>query len=361
MAVVMLHSRFMPAGWIGVQMFFVLSGFLITGILQRQREWSFGSYIWRFYWRRSLRIWPLYFFYCLVGIVGYLIFREKAHTPEHWVPVLTYTYNFQYLRPQFVASPYFGHFWSLCVEEQFYLVWPFLLFFLRTASFRWLAVGIVLAGPVVRLVTALLLQQICGEPAYVAKTLYSLPFSHLDAFACGASLALLPEAVHEKLAQNSRRLFFGLAAITLALGLVQCLMQRSRHLQPQWLALGYAMGLPDLRQYLWGYTVVNLTSAALILCLLQRTLLPRFFEHPIVTYLGKISYGIYVWHQGLLHIIFLMVWPCDIHSPQAVLRFLVILGSSVALASATYYGFERFFLELKYKTPELRRPVSIVS
>src|ERR1017187_8927915 len=68
--VLMIHSRWLPIGWVGVQMFFVLSGFLITSILVAQKQTGFSDYIGYFYWKRGLRIWPLYFlFIALSGII----------------------------------------------------------------------------------------------------------------------------------------------------------------------------------------------------------------------------------------------------------------------------------------------------
>src|SRR6266446_5951817 len=72
--VVLIHSRFLPIGWVGVQIFFVLSGFLITGILLSQKAQPFSAFMARFYWRRGLRIWPLYFlFLSLCGVAFHFL------------------------------------------------------------------------------------------------------------------------------------------------------------------------------------------------------------------------------------------------------------------------------------------------
>jgi peptidoglycan/LPS O-acetylase OafA/YrhL len=115
-------------GWAGVSLFFVLSGFLISGILwdafDQKNWWT------RFYWRRSLRIFPLYYFALSIAFVS-AIWMTGYRWPlgSAW-PLLVYLQNVPFFFPtlaRFPNYPALGHFWSLAVEEQFYLVWPFLL------------------------------------------------------------------------------------------------------------------------------------------------------------------------------------------------------------------------------------------
>jgi peptidoglycan/LPS O-acetylase OafA/YrhL len=119
-------------------------------------------------------------------------------------------------------------------------------------------------------------------------------------------------------------------------------------LRQEWLSLGYPAHLPDLHAYVWGYSIVNLASTALVLCLVTRGFFARIFENPILTYVGKISYGVYVWHLGILHLI-VNSWVCDSHSWMALVRFIPILVLPIMLASASYFGYERFFLKMKDK------------
>jgi len=149
--VALFHQEICPFGWVGVQIFFVLSGFLITRILVQAREAPFGVYLRNFYGRRSLRIFPLYF-----SVVGLLAIGVAAGVSmngvrEGLIYAATYTYNLFHATNQFKHSKIIAHFWSLCVEEQFYLVWPFLLYFTRPSATRRVLAGIVLAGPLVRL------------------------------------------------------------------------------------------------------------------------------------------------------------------------------------------------------------------
>src|SRR5581483_5500237 len=128
----------------------------------------------------------------------------------------------------------------------------------------------------------------------------------------------------------------------------------ARGLPPHWLALGYD-DLSHFRQYVWSYSLLNITSAALIFCLMERKLLPGLFEHRVAVYLGSISYGIYVWHLPILHVLFTH-WPAEPHSPEGILRFLVLVTATVGVATLTYFGFERTFLRMKGKSRGSGKP-----
>jgi peptidoglycan/LPS O-acetylase OafA/YrhL len=112
-------------GWIGVQTFFVLSGFLITGILERSKErYRTLDYFFVFEWRRFLRICPAYFGY--LGVLGFLfwITRQPDSLPQAAPYLSTFTLNIERLFPGYQNHQAYTHLWSLAVEFQFYLVWP---------------------------------------------------------------------------------------------------------------------------------------------------------------------------------------------------------------------------------------------
>jgi peptidoglycan/LPS O-acetylase OafA/YrhL len=345
MMVLLLHSKLLPFGWIGVQIFFVLSGFLITSILVAEKGRPFSEYIGRFYWKRSLRIWPLYFFY--VGICGaaYFLVRVPETFPTSWLPLVTYTYNFARISPHFADSNYFGHLWTLCIEEQFYLIWPFALYFFSLRKFRAIVISLIVAGPLFRFLSHIIFAQHYGDATLVQRAVHNLTSSHFDAFASGALIAIVPVQQREWLVSNCRRIFFGAAAVMAICGLSNAYVLFRHGLPPHWLALGYDQ-LAYIHQYVWGYTLINLVSAGLILCLITRRFMAFFFEHRFTVYVGAISYGIYVWHLPLLQLL-LNFWPCDYHSAEGVLRFFTLATLTLLLASVSYFCFEKFFLRLK--------------
>ncbi len=169
-------------GWMGVDLFFVLSGFLITGILLDLK--SSENYFRNFYARRSLRIWPLYYsMLILMFVILPLVRPQDAHevfqrsTP--WWSYPFFLQNFLVAAPALAAGP-LGVSWSLAVEELFYLVWPFVVRFVSRESLQWIAWAVLLASPMLRL-------------QFIARhwIIYSNPFCRLDGMMAGALLAIL--------------------------------------------------------------------------------------------------------------------------------------------------------------------------
>jgi hypothetical protein len=343
--VIMIHSHLCSFGWVGVQMFFVLSGFLITRILVSDSCQNLKGYLLRFYWRRGLRIWPVYFGFLTVCIIAYFLIKIPESTPTAWPWLVTFTYNFGRFLPGFADSNYYGHFWTLCVEEQFYLVWPFAVFFLSPIALRRVVIAMVVAGPVVRFVSGFCLGAWLETPAQIAKAVHSLPTSHLDAFAFGALLTMLPTKLGEWLKWRAMKVFFAMLAVTVIAGLTHAFILKTNGLEPAWLALGYG-GMADYFQYTWTYTLLNATSAALIFCALQPTILQRWLTWPWLLHIGKISYGLYVFHLPLMHISH-SIWPASYHSPQGLTRFASYFLVALALSTLSYRIFEKRFLGLK--------------
>ena len=119
--VMLFHFGYFPAGWIGVQIFFTLSGYLITRILLESREDSLSTYLRRFYWRRSLRIFPLLYAYLLICWAVFSFSGIPSSFGSDWPWLFTFTANFGRMRTSDIGES-FVHIWSLAVEEQFYLV-----------------------------------------------------------------------------------------------------------------------------------------------------------------------------------------------------------------------------------------------
>ena len=166
--VVFFHLGLLPVGWVGVQLFFVLSGYLITKILVAAKENDLRPYLSRFYWRRSLRIFPLYFVFLAIAAISFSAFRED------WPWLVTYTANFARLRETDLSEP-FVHLWSLAVEEQFYLVWPFVLYFASTDALRRLIIAIIVAAPLLRLGIFVAFHQMPQD--WLGRAIYGLPTS----------------------------------------------------------------------------------------------------------------------------------------------------------------------------------------
>src|SRR5262249_20264383 len=135
-------------GWIGVDLFFVLSGFLITGILVDSKEQS--NYFRGFYWRRVLRIWPLYYgLVLLVYLIGPHLRLAANWNISSYAPWIYVFFLQNILIPDWGIYPLTPT-WSLAIEEQFYLIWPLAVRFLSTRILRACLIAILVVSPVAR-------------------------------------------------------------------------------------------------------------------------------------------------------------------------------------------------------------------
>ena len=324
--VAVLVVGFAEGGAFGVDLFFVLSSFLITTLLLREQA-VFGAIdVWSFYVRRMLRIWPLYFAFLLVvaPLLGHI-------EPSENMP-LKYLLAFALLfgnwacvlwgYPHSVASPL----WSVSIEEQFYLSWPFLMR-------RWINnLGVVAAALLgVSFISRLwLVMHGAPHPQIWCNTL-----ARLDPIACGALLAVRAERKEFAPAPRMRAMLLLLGCTTLA-------------------AAGHFGDVVGTKA-LVTYPAVSAACVSLIL----GTLGLRLSHGPMLRalrYLGRISYGLYVFNAMFVVGIF------DVPSVQGpVARPLLAMAAllaTIVTAAASYHFLEMPFLRLKERFTRVRsRPV----
>jgi peptidoglycan/LPS O-acetylase OafA/YrhL len=338
--VVCFHFGYIGAGWAGVQMFFVLSGFLITSILLAERDRPFPFYLKRFYWRRALRIFPLYYaFLAIVGVVA-LWSGPSAALRQQWLYLLTYTFNHARLLANYISPQYWGHLWSLSVEEQFYLLWPALIYFLPRRSLGWVLAGLVIGTPLLRLGIEIGFPgRALGHSA--GYSMYFLTICQLDAFASGALVAYTRDSSRLR---KPVLLWLIVSAAAIGIGLVN----QSRLGDSPFLTIGYPFAFPLPYQSSWGYTILNLWSATLLMALLQNNALTRFFRTRPLAAVGKISYGVYVFHFPILALATKYTGlPLRSKSVPGLLVFALYLAATLAVSQFSYSVFERQFLALK--------------
>ncbi|HTH54060.1 MAG TPA: acyltransferase [Edaphobacter sp.] len=292
-------------GWVGVDLFFVLSGFLITGILYDTRNDS--HFFKRFYARRSVRIFPIFYLLAIILLVITPIFQYQWH----WLHLTFLVYlgnffaNYDFSLYDIVsrnhptARLFIGHLWSLCVEEQFYLIWPLAVWAIRDRiRLIWTAAGLSLVALALRCVMCMHFSPELSEQ-WIMRT---LPF-RMDSLLFGGILALLlrgPAA--DRYQRMSRSVFLAASAGVLAI-----------------FALSPAYDSPWLLTI--GLTLIAAASAGLIGATVKTGSFEfRFFSPKPLLTLGKYSYGFYVYH-----LLYRWAW----------IQFLVFLGKkthSIALA-----------------------------
>ncbi len=319
------------AGWIGVQIFFVLSGFLITLILLDTRDSN--NYYRAFFARRALRIMPLYYLVLFAGLIVLPALVELS--PERLV-----SYQHQFWLWTFLtnwAEPFdrtvqgFPHFWSLAVEEQFYLLWPLLI--RRSSSHGALALCVAL------MVAALVIR--CAMLFSDAKPemIYMFTICRMDALAAGGLCALLLRAS----------------------GTIQYLDRRRHLLAPCGLALGAAAALltsgfaPFAATTLtYGHSLLAISIALILLSLVLphppgvSSTLQRLLAFGPLRSTGKYSYAMYVLHIPLFAIAATLPQSVRTMSLEHPLLNTVILTGCCYLAGAlSYHVIEKPFLALK--------------
>ena len=280
-AVVLFHSHLAGTelGWVGVELFFVISGFLITRILLESRERP--GYLRVFYTRRALRILPLYYFVLLISTwLATTLGRPLDSLQLPFYAVYLQNYFPQIASQMSAGIPLTSHTWTLAVEEQFYWLWPLVILVITGRRLKAVVIACLVGAPLARLGLLLVTQN-----PYAALT--SLP-AQVDALAAGAYLAL---AERDRIAHRTiRRL--GTAALIAGALLVAALVGLN--------------GLPALAETsLWAARPVNvllLTGlASLFFGVVALTAYGtgpwlRLLGLPPLTHIGRISYGIYIYN-----------------------------------------------------------------
>lgn len=307
-----------PAGFIGVDVFFVLSGFLITCLLLEEWDRSGRIDMRQFFLRRTLRLVPALWVVMVVQLLYTLVLRDPLKLElKGLAAVALYVGNWSWKFGAVIPAT-FGQTWSLAAEAQFYLVWPFLLVLLLRKRGRRLIAAAMIGLVAVAFSSRLLLWH-TGHPWNEISVQTHV---RLDALMIGALLAY---GLRRGWRPPRRIGAWGLAG-----GAFLVLVALFSHREDGWLFNG-------------GYTLVAL-AAALVICaaLDQGTALARILMTGPVRLLGRLSYSIYLWHM-LIFIAVQRAWPT---SPGLV-RLAVGFGLT-AVASVTSYQFvEKPFLRLK--------------
>jgi len=328
--------KIFPA-WAGVDLFFVLSGYLITGRLLDSRNQP--GYFSRFYRNRALRILPLYYALVIPFLAAIPLFAQEKNLPvlaiykDHWFSFLIFTQNWTFIifgRPRdLTLLPL----WSLAVEEQFYLLWPLLIFLVPKARvLRNIFIGCILLVLLVR----------SGFYLYhpgSGDDIYYNTFFRMDGLVAGALLCQL----HRSGIKIDSRWIKGVALALLAICLACCIAIGN--------TLHYNAFFPTA-----GYTVLALFFACVLHLVAQPGgVLARFCNLAFLRFCGKISYSLYLIQVPVMLLIGNRLYELGHHRwpghtqlfTWAVPAICVLLSFLFSMASYRY--FESFFLRMKTK------------
>jgi peptidoglycan/LPS O-acetylase OafA/YrhL len=320
-------------GPFGVPVFFLLSAFLITELLLRERERTGRIHIQAFYMRRILRIWPLYF----VAFFGLALLNHFVHgvgtgDPMAWLSFTFFAGNWYILRHGWIAGSV-DPLWSISVEEQFYILIPLLAAFVGRRAVA-IVSGLLL---VVAYVTVLLyaLHPVAGDNGEWTNSFLQFQF-----FSAGTLIALL---LRGRLIRMPIVLRIAGFMVGFACWFTALLRFKVQSWEPH----------PTPTGAVFGWLLVLAGSVIFFLCALGT---PSRFIPRWLAYLGRISYGLYVVHSLIFFLTFEKAMPYlrrlfpGVVLPPAIRGYvwtLVVLALSIALASLSFTYFERPFLNLK--------------
>jgi peptidoglycan/LPS O-acetylase OafA/YrhL len=335
-AISKIANMFANAGWIGVQLFFVLSGFLITGILLDEKKTKYQ--LRNFYMRRFLRIFPLYYAVLFVAFIILPIFNAMPswlQTDRHY-QIWFWTFLINWKEPFSTDGPALGHIWSLAVEEQFYLLWPLLVITLQRRALMVVCLFLMISALLVR--GAL----ISYDLTFALKAAYKLTVARWDALAVGASLALLVrnKAVYGKVVTYAP---FILGATSIYILIYMALSRNFAAVAP-------------------GLGALNQTAAALLFGTLLFNAIrvdanyyssrwQHFLAYAPLRSVGKYSYAIYVFHLPIIYVL-TEHWKHYFGEKQTSLEItgfaVLVFVASYASAYCSWYLLESPCLKLKH-------------
>ena len=321
-------------GWVGVDLFFVLSGFLITGILMDGR--SPVHVLRRFYARRVLRIVPVYVAFLLFSmwiapILGTMHPEEVAQLRDSQLWYWTYSFNLMVALHTWQATSFpLAHLWSLSVEEQFYLLWPLAALLMSPLTLRRAAVGCIVAAELFRL--AFILGGAGGQVNFVL-----LP-CRMDSLAAGAFLACAyrDPALWPRVLGARRWL-----AVAAVVPLVAIALYRHK----------FSSQAP--LEQLFGFPAIIALASVLVATAIGGV---AWLSTGAMRFVAKISYGMYIWHLVIMRMIVHVQRVPDPASPQLWWVFYVVRASgtvcgAILLALISWHVIEQPFLRLKRFVP----------
>jgi len=313
-------------GWVGVDLFFVLSGFLITGILYDSRREHL--YFRNFYARRALRIFPLYYgALLLVVLLGAAWPEAGVWGTESPIWLALYMTNLLVATEGPESAGILGHYWSLAIEEHFYLLWPLLV--------RWGTRRQLMAAAATLMVAALALRTVLVLGGADPEAVYIMTPTRIDALAAGAFCSLAVRGP----AGPAGLVWPAWAVLLLCGGSVLLLIATQR-----------TLGNHDPLMQTIGYTLLALTFAGAIVVGITGRMVKAVLENGVLRWFGRYSYGLYVWHPIVAVILFYTPLTASFGvdgKASAALFVLFAFAVSVLVSLVSYHCWEQPFLRLK--------------
>ena len=318
-------------GGLGVYFFFVLSGFLITYLLLVEKQKTNTVSVKKFYWRRVLRIWPLYYLIVLIGFfvlprfelfhISYLQTNFEQHFNSNLFLYLLILPNLAFAL--FTAVPNIGQTWSIGVEEQFYIVWPWVI---KKSKNIFKTLLIIIVSLIALKVIVLLLGKFYNQQAWYLVLKVFIAMSKFECMAIGGIGAyyLFNQPIFLSVFKHVTVPIVALILIIALLYITPAFLQDGLHI------------------------VMAVLFLAIILYVVQSH--TRWLQSNILNFLGKISYGLYMYHLMLIPLILFFIMKfmtADNSLMFNIVLYSATISASILVASISYYVFELKFVRLK--------------
>jgi peptidoglycan/LPS O-acetylase OafA/YrhL len=315
---IFLFDQIKTAGWLGVEIFFCLSAFLLTRLLRYEIQQMGSIDVFKFFVRRVLRIWPLYLTYVILAIL--FSFYEHLITEENWYRVLgllTFTDNIFTAFKGFNPILFTGHLWTISYEEQFYFLLPFLIPWLVRLKFKsriYFFVGAFIVGSFVR-----------GFSIYFDfkdPFIWTFPITHFESILVGIVIGFY----EQEFMKISKKVIITILLLSIT----------SIVFLPETNVIAYHL--------LIVYPIAGIFSGSVLCYLLNAEIIfiKKALSNKIVAFAGKISFGLYVFHIFCMRLVDYLM---GISNP--VLNLFISLFLILIVASLSYFILEKRFLVMK--------------
>ena len=343
--VIAQHSGLLPFGWIGVWLFYVISGFVITRGFSSEDSYqiSIPSRYINFMGRRFFRIVPVYLLY-LFAVFCVLFVQHQPQSFSDLPSLLTFTFNWKMIFGYMIGSGptgSLGHLWTLSVEEQFYLFFPLIALYLRL-NFEYRSLSFYYYGPVIRFFYSENVAVIHDNSGWSAFSIYAASICHFDAFLSGSLIARLEPYIRRK--PKIAYIVWAVAISSSAIYVISYfLINRSLGANGINALKGIISGtLYGEHREIFVYIVVDLFVSALLVQVITQRNLTTFLSSSLLVKIGAISYGGYLFHALLLAQVKIhMQSPVDnTPLPGRLAIFSMIWILTVSLAYISFRWFE---------------------
>ncbi|WP_433872565.1 acyltransferase family protein [Saccharopolyspora sp. CA-218241] len=322
--VVLFHLQVLEFGWLGVSLFFVISGHLITRTLMARRELRPLVRLRDFARNRALRLAPLYLLCCGLVTAAALISGDPR-IQDDLLALWTWTFNLRPLDPGFTPNTFdvYDPMWSIGAESQIYLLWA-VAALLPRRQFQRLVLGLICLGPLARVALAGASSGAGVRSEFLLLAVFSSPVTYLDAFAWGACTAF-PE-LRARWARYAP-LVLAMSGIVLAGTVVHAAWLTGR-LPPD---LALPVLLADRGGWVWQYSVVAALFAAAAFHAVRGGRFQRVLANRLLVRAGVLSYSVYLLHTPIVWL-FVDVWSGGSEAPWSAVGIIAAVGALVVIA-----------------------------